>query len=126
MLILDISVGLVAAVLSGLGVGSGGLIVIYLTMYHNIQQQQAQGINLLFFIAAASSALLVHRKKRKINYGILLILIISGLLSSLFGSYVAGITDSSVIRTCFGILLITSGTLTLLHSFCRKKKQHGE
>lgn len=126
MLILDLIVGLLVAVLSGLGVGSSGLLVIYLTMLHQIRQQEAQGINLLFFIVAASFALLVHRRKRKINYGVLLVLMLTGILGSMLGSRIAGKTDPSIIRTCFGILLITSGTLTLLQSFCRRGKPSDE
>ena len=38
------------AVLSGLGVGSGGLLVIYLTLVEKVPQLTAQGTNLIFFI----------------------------------------------------------------------------
>lgn len=120
MLIVDFIVGAVVAVLTGLGVGSGGLLVIYLTLVRGAEQHQAQGINLLFFIFAAGASMLVHRKKRKINYGVLLVLMIFGMLGAVFGSMVSGVTDASVMRTCFGILLIISGAVTLIRSFCRK------
>lgn len=126
MLIADILVGFIVAVLSGLGVGSSGLLVVYLTAVHKLQQQEAQGVNLLFFIVAASFSLLVHRRKRKIHYGILLLLIASGILGALLGSHVAGTTAPAIVRTCFGALLVVSGAVTLLQSFCRGKKHSGE
>ena len=38
------------AVLSGLGVGSGGLFVIWLTAAYGVSATQARGMNLLFFV----------------------------------------------------------------------------
>ena len=37
------------AILSGLGVGSGGLLVIWLTLALGVDAQMARGLNLLFF-----------------------------------------------------------------------------
>ena len=49
-MLLDIIVSFAIALLSGLGVGSGGLLVIYLTLYAGTPQLQAQGVNLVFFL----------------------------------------------------------------------------
>ena len=38
------------AALSGMGVGGGGLFVIYLSLFTNTPQLTAQGMNLLFFL----------------------------------------------------------------------------
>ena len=43
-------VALITSVLSGLGIGGGGLLVIYLAFFTDTPQITAQGINLLFFI----------------------------------------------------------------------------
>ena len=56
----------VFAVLSGLGVGGGGLLVIYLALFTDVAQLSAQGINLLFFIFSCGASMLVHLSKRKI------------------------------------------------------------
>lgn len=53
MLLLDTLASAIIAILTGLGVGSGGLLVIYLTLVSGIDQPVAQGINLLFFCARA-------------------------------------------------------------------------
>ncbi|MBQ2719173.1 MAG: hypothetical protein IJF73_03800, partial [Clostridia bacterium] len=49
-----------AAVLSGLGVGSGGLYLLYLTDVLGVGQYAAQGQNLLFFILATLASALLH------------------------------------------------------------------
>ena len=41
------------AILSGLGVGSGGLLVIWLTMVEGMDAIGARGLNLLFFVFTA-------------------------------------------------------------------------
>ena len=46
----------IIALLSGMGIGSGGLLVIYLTLLEKVPQLTAQGINLLFFIFASASS----------------------------------------------------------------------
>ena len=46
---LDILVSFLIATLSGLGIGSGGLLVIYLTLLDGMPQLRAQGVNLVFF-----------------------------------------------------------------------------
>ena len=48
----------VIALLTGLGVGGGGLFVVFLNMFTDIPQIKVQGINLLFFIFSASSAVM--------------------------------------------------------------------
>ena len=41
------------AVLSGMGVGSAGLFVLYLTAFAGLSQLQAQGLTLVFFLLSA-------------------------------------------------------------------------
>jgi uncharacterized membrane protein YfcA len=44
------AVSLFIAILSGLGVGSGGLFVVWLTMVEGVDAIEARGLNLLFFV----------------------------------------------------------------------------
>ena len=59
MLWIDILATLLVATLSGMGLGSGGLMVIYLTLIRHVSQLPAQGFNLLFFLFASASS--THR-----------------------------------------------------------------
>ena len=61
------AVSLFIAILSGLGVGSGGLFVIWLTMVEGVGSIEARGMNLLFFVFSATSALLFHLIRRRIR-----------------------------------------------------------
>ena len=53
--------------LTGMGIGGGGLLVLYLTAMDGVGQLAAQGCNLLFFVYASAASLFVHNKKRNLN-----------------------------------------------------------
>ena len=56
-IVIDILAGILIGTLTGMGIGGGGLLVIYLTAVRGMPQLSAQGCNLLFFIFAASASL---------------------------------------------------------------------
>ncbi len=109
----DAIFGFAAAVLSGLGVGSGGLLVIYLTLAENYEQITAQGLNLLFFLFSSGAAMLFHVMKRNINYSAVAFLVAFGLVGALIGSLLLKLLGSDAVRKIFGIMLIFSGVVTL-------------
>lgn len=113
MLIPDILAAFLAAALSGLGVGSGGLLVIYLTLIAGLDQRIAQGINLLFFLFSGGAALAVHATHRKLYPTAILLLTVFGIGGSFLGSALAGILPPMLLRRCFGAMLVFSGILTL-------------
>ena len=109
----DFIVGLCTALLAGLGVGGGGLLVIYLVLIKNYEQLMGQGINLIFFVFSSLSAMIIHIKKRKIPYILVLVIALFGTVGALMGCVLAKEIDSTVIRMIFGFLLIISGGIAL-------------
>ena len=114
MIVLDFFAGVIISALAGMGVGGGGLLVLYLVFVKGIEQIEAQGANLVFFIAAASASLIYHIRKRKINFKVCIILCLFGTLGAVAGSMTAYKIDPTLVRKIFGWLLIVSGCLTLL------------
>lgn len=98
-----------AAILSGLGIGSAGLFVLYLTLIEGYSQPEAQALNLLFFILSAGAALLLHIRERKIPLRVVLFLIACAIPGALVGSYLVRILDASLIRKLFGGMLVVTG-----------------
>ena len=109
MVWLDFAAGVFVAALAGLGVGGGGLLVIYLSVIKNIGQVEAQGLNLLFFVAAGAASLFIHVKKREIEWKKVILIIICGALGAVAGSLLANYTDGALIKKIFGGFLIASG-----------------
>ena len=110
---LDFFIGLSVAVLSGLGIGGGGLLVIWLVLFCGTEQLAAQGINLLWFLFSSGAALIIHLIKRRLNFKLIGFLVIFGSIGALLGSLLAKNTDPGLIRSVFGVLLVLSGTLAL-------------
>ena len=107
---------LTIALLSGLGVGSGGLLVIWLTAFKDVDPILARGINLLFFVFSASAALLVRWKKgnrRKRCLTLIASLTPFSVLGTLIGVSVGGSIDGTLLRQAFGVMLILSGLYTV-------------
>ena len=114
MFILDLFAALAVAVLSGMGVGSGGLLVVYLTLVRGVEQPVAQTMNLLFFLFASGSALIVHRKKRRTETRPLLLILCGGLPGAILGGILSDRVSSETLRTIFGIFLLLSAGAVLL------------
>ena len=112
---------LLISVLMGMGIGGGGLFVIYLTLCLNFEQIVAQGTNLVFFIISATASLIIHLRTRKIRLLQLGALISFGALGCIIFSRLANVIDPKIPRIVLGILLIGSGVYTLIINIFTKK-----
>ena len=117
MWIVDVIAAFLMGALSGMGIGGGGLLVIYLTLMRNVDQIGAQGINLYFFLFASVAALFIHCKRRNINYKMILFLAAFGMPAALLGGYSATVADPDAVRRIFGAMLVLAGGISLIRSW---------
>lgn len=120
-LLITVLAAFFAAILSGLGIGSAGLFVLYLTLIAGYSQPEAQALNLLFFLLSAGAALLLHIRERKIPVRVALFLVACAIPGALVGSYLVRILDASLIRKLFGGMLVITGLPTLFAGRARQK-----
>ncbi len=106
-------IALITSALAGLGIGGGGLLVIYLAFFTDTPQITSQGINLLFFIFSSAASMLIHLKHRRLPFLLILILAVTGGVGAALGSITALNADPSILRRLFGGLLTVSGIITL-------------
>lgn len=111
--IVDAAAGFIIASMAGLGIGGGGLLVIYLTLVLKLEQLPAQGLNLLFFVIASGSSLFIHAGKRKLDIKLILIISASGIIGALIGMELSDIIHPELIKKFFGGLLLLSGAVSL-------------
>ena len=105
---------LIIAILCGMGLGSGGLFVVYLTVLCGYEQLLAQGLNLYFFIFSTAAALPVHAKKQKLPLKRLAYICALGSGGCAGGALLAQSIDKGILRMIFAFLLIISGGITML------------
>ena len=115
-------ISLIIATLSGMGVGGGGLLVIYLTLFEGTKQIVAQGANLCFFIIAGIASTVYNIKKKKLVWKTIFPLSISGVVGTLAGTWIAGTINQDILRKIFGIMLIFGGFASLISAFGKKKQ----
>ncbi len=120
----DFVIGVLIAALAGMGVGGGGLLVLYLVFIKNVAQLEAQGINLVFFVFAASSSLLYHIRKREIRWKLAVMVISVGVVGAYFGAKTAAAFDPQVLRRLFGGLMVLSGVIVLLGGKIKRIKNN--
>ena len=110
-------VSFLISVLSGLGVGGGGLFVIYLSMFTSTPQLAAQGMNLLFFIFSSFSSVAVQITRRKICFAAVAFMAAFGVVGAFVGAYLTRFLPEEWLRRVFGIMLVAGGILAFRSSF---------
>ena len=108
-------IGTLLGFLSGLGVGGGSLLVMWLTLVVGIEHSIARTINLLFFIPSALITSLFRWKQGRFNIKKVLPAIISGCISAGIFSALSQNLEVTTIKKLFGILLLITGTKELLY-----------
>ena len=101
--------------LSGLGVGGGSLLVLWLTVVMGIPPETTRSINLLFFLPAALIALYFRKKQGLIKWKPLLPAMAAGCFTAAAGSRLSALLDTGLLKKAFGILLIITGIRELLY-----------
>ena len=106
--------GLGAGILSAWGVGGGTLLLLVMTLFLGVDQETAQGINLLFFLPTAAGALICHWRNGLLDKPTLRATIPTAMAAALLGAWLATAINIDLLRKPFGIYLLASGILMLL------------
>ena len=110
-----IIVSAVLGFLSGLGVGGGSLLILWLTLIENVPQEAARSINLLFFLPTALISSLFRWKKGNLRLGKVLLGILGGVAAALLFTWFSRYISSDALKMPFGILLLVTGARELLY-----------
>lgn len=112
-------VGALLGYLSGLGVGGGSLLILWLSLAVGMDSETASSINLMFFITAAGTVSIFRWKKGRLSLRKICPAILAGCISAALISLVARQIDSDLIKKIFGGLLVLIG----LHELCYRPRK---
>lgn len=115
-------IGILAGIISGMGIGGGTILIPALTIFMSIDQKTAQAINLVYFIPTATAALVGHIKNKRIEKRGLLYIIIFGIIGAFIGSFFAIKVKSPLLKKAFGWFLCVMGVLEIFKGFNLKNK----
>lgn len=113
MRISTIIAGLLSGAIGAMGMGGGGVLLIYLTAIAGVEQLRAQGINLLFFLPCGLLAVAVYALKRQINWKTVFKMWIGGAVGAGLGFFCAKVIDTVWLSKIFAGFLIIYGACQL-------------
>ncbi len=116
--------GLIAGIFGGLGMGGGTLLIPLLTIFLNLDQKLAQGINLISFLVMAIFSLCIHYKNGFLKTDGIFYIIISGICFSFLGSFLVAYLPSKFLRIAFGLFLLFLAILEFCKLFRSKEKNN--
>lgn len=112
--LISLGVGTVLGFLSGLGVGGGSLLLLWLTLVLDMEQSTARMVNLLFFLPSAAVACYYRRKQGTLDIKKMLPAILAGCFGALLGTRIGAVLDTSALKKGFGVLLLATGIREIL------------
>ena len=117
---ISIIVGTLLGFLSGLGIGGGSLLIIWLTVVLGTDPLAARSMNLLFFIPSALIVCALRVKQQQLRIKAFLPAILAGCTVAGIFSWISTTVDIQILKKLFGAVLIAAGLREL---FYREKEK---
>ena len=114
--------GLFAGILSALGLGGGGVLLMYLSLFTNTAHLTAQGINLLFFVLTGFASVLINTKNRLTDKRALFSLLPAAIIGMTAGFMLLPVIEAELLRKLFGGMLVLLGFKELFTKKDSKKE----
>lgn len=108
-------VGTLLGFLSGLGIGGGSLLILWLTIVLGTDPLVARSINLLFFIPSALVACVLRIRQGNLKIKPLLPAVAAGCAAAAIFSWVSTVLDVGILKKLFGIVLLAAGLRELFY-----------
>ena len=108
-------IGTLLGFLSGLGIGGGSLLILWLTVVLKTDPQAARSVNLLFFIPSAVIACLLRAKQGDLKIRPLLPAMFAGCTAASVFSWISTVVDVETLQKLFGAVLIAAGLREILY-----------
>ena len=112
-------VGTLLGFLTGLGVGGGSLLILWLTLVLEMSQTAARGINLLFFLPSAAISCYLRWKQGSVTLKKILPAIFAGCAAAAVFSLISTRIDLEILKKLFGVLLLATG----IRELCYRPKE---
>ena len=112
--------GFLAGIVGGMGMGGGMILVPLLTIFLQVEQTVAQGVNLLCFFALATSSLFFHFRHKLVVTKHLIVIILCASVFAVGGSFLANVVSSNILKLCFGVFLIFLSFFEFYAFFAKK------
>ena len=106
---MEIIVGALSGIIASMGLGGGFVLLVWLTLFQDVPQRTAQGINLLFFLPIALISIILHSRAKLIDKKLVLSLIPGGIIGAVLGTIGSQALGNELLRKLYAIFLLAFG-----------------
>lgn len=115
-------IGIISGIIAGMGMGGGTLLIPMLTLLMSVDQNLAQGINLIVFVPMAIVVCVIYFINKLVDFKNFLLIVIPAVIVSVLGSLVSFSVDKNVLRLIFGLFILLLGLIQLVLLIIHKIK----
>ena len=103
---LEIIFGIIAGIVTGLGMGGGTVLILLLSLFTGLEQHVAQATNLVFFIPTSIAAIIINLKQKNIDFKLAINVVIFGIIGAIIGTIISNNISSENLRNYFAIFIL--------------------
>lgn len=125
----EIIIGMLSGTVAALGMGGGTVLILLFSIFTEYDQHLIQGTNLIFFIPTSIVAIYMNVKNKIIDFKISKIIVFSGVIGAIVGSYLSFKFESDLLRKIFGFFLLFIACLeiySLIKQYKQDKKENNK
>lgn len=117
---LEIIFGVIAGIVTGLGMGGGTVLILLLSLFSGLEQHIAQATNLVFFIPTSIAAIIMNFKQKNVNLKLAINISFFGIIGAILGSIISNNISSNNLRKYFAIFIL----IIAIHEIYELYKQY--
>ena len=106
-------VSLLSGAAASMGLGGGFVLLVYLTVFANMPQMEAQWVNLIFFLPIGGLALFFHIRNQLVEKKAVLPAVLAGLAGAAGGAALAHSLGNEMLTKIFAVFLAVIGVKEL-------------
>lgn len=110
---LSTAAGFVSGILSSMGMGGGSILIMILSGFMSVEQQRAQGVNLLYFIPVSVLSVIRLKREKLLELKTALLLGAGGVPASVITGLIAVRLRGEALRVIFGLCVFAYGVFSL-------------
>lgn len=116
--------GIIAGIISGLGMGGGSILILLLSDFLNVNQKVAQATNLVFFIPTSIIATIVNVSHKRVNLKFCLLIVLFGVAGTIIGSTLATYIELKLLKKIFALFLFAIAIYESYYWYKNNIKRH--